>query len=122
VGGLAGLAALLAGLRACCGRGKGSSGSGSAGGGGSSSGNPLKSTAAAVELAPAASVGVALKGVEVVKNPLGGGSEAAGEGAGAGAGVAQAPPPLPSGWVEHRDEMDVWYVGPSGETQWDRPV
>jgi hypothetical protein len=54
---------------------------------------------------------------QVVQNPLGSGAA----GGVVVAAAAAALPPLPSGWEEHRDDYDVWYVGPNGETQWDRP-
>jgi hypothetical protein len=30
--------------------------------------------------------------------------------------------PLPEGWCMASDEKDVWYVGPEGQTQWERPT
>lgn len=46
-----------------------------------------------------------------------------------GGGPARAPPPpvmvippLPPGWSRHEDAQDVWYLDPSGNSQWTHPV
>ena len=85
------------------------------------SGRPLKSAAAAVEMAPAAPGTKGVQGVEVVQNPLGSGSGAAAGGAPPAPAEQAAPQQLPSGWTECNDSIDTWYVGPNGETQWERP-
>ena len=71
-------------------------------------------------MAPALDKGGAHTEVEMMRNPMGMGSVAAGGTDGAQALAVQAPP-LPSGWTEHSDESDKWYVGPNGESQWERP-
>jgi hypothetical protein len=94
------LALLAVGLRTLCGKVSGAS-----------SGKPLKNTAATLEMAPVPGMGEALKGVEVVQNPLG-----------SGGALAAPATPLPSGWKEYSDEGVTWYVGPNGESQWEKPA
>jgi hypothetical protein len=79
----------------------------------------IAGTAAAVEMAPALEKGGAFTEV-AVWNPMGMSSVAARDLNGAQALKVQAPP-LPSGWTEHSDESDTWYVGPNGESQWEKP-
>lgn len=94
------LVLLAVGLRTLCGKVSGAS-----------SGKPLKNTAATLEMAPVPGTGEALKGMEVVQNPLECGTR------------STAPEePLPSGWTEHSDEGVTWYVGPNGESQWEKPA
>jgi hypothetical protein len=79
----------------------------------------IAGTAAAVEMAPALEKGGAFTEV-AVWNPMGVSRVAARDLNGAQALKVQAPP-LPSGWTEHSDESDTWYVGPNGESQWEKP-